>query len=63
MRIDCDIMSLSCSLPNRSTESKVGVIFCIPVSDSEDDILNALSGQNVPHVKRLPMRDRPDTRS
>jgi hypothetical protein len=52
-----------CSLPNRSTARKVGVIFGIPLEDSEEDILLALTDQQVSHVKRLPIRNVPGSRS
>ena len=42
---------------------KVGVIFGIPLEDSEEDILLALTDQQVSHVKRLPIRNVPGSRS
>jgi hypothetical protein len=51
------------SLPNRSFHTKIGVIFSIPINDSEDDILKALCDQNVTHVKRLPIRNMPGSQS
>nr|CAH0112720.1 unnamed protein product [Daphnia galeata] len=51
------------SLPDHSFHTKVGVIFGIPISDSEDDILKALSDQNVTQVKRLPIRNLPGSLS
>ena len=51
------------SLPNRSFHTKEGVIFGIPINDSEDDILKAVYDQNVTHVKRLPIRYMPGSQS
>lgn len=54
--------NISCSLPLSSTTLK-GVIFGVPVSDYEEDILEALIDQNVVRVKKLPLKGQPDTPS
>ena len=52
-----------CSLPNSSFAYRTGVIFGVPTNDSTEEIQEALADQNVTHVKRLPMRGRPDVLS
>jgi hypothetical protein len=52
-----------CSLPNSSFAYRTGVIFGVPINDSTEEIQEALADQNVNHVKRLPMRGRPDVLS
>lgn len=52
----------STSLLVSSTTLK-GVIFGVPVSDYEEDILEALVDQNVVSVKRLPFKGQPDVPS
>lgn len=48
------------SLPRSTASIKNGIIFGVPTCDHEDEILEALAGQDVTHGRRLPMRDRPD---
>ncbi len=47
------------SLPNSAAAIRNGIIFGVPTSDHEDELLEALADQNVTCVKRLPMRDSP----
>jgi hypothetical protein len=47
------------SLPNSAAAIRNGIIFGVPTSDHGDELLEALSNQNVTCVKRLPMRDSP----
>lgn len=51
---------VTCSLPNSSTNQKIGVIFGVPIADKEEEIMEAVADQDVTHVKRLPVRGRPD---
>lgn len=53
------VRTVSCSLPITAVALK-GVIFEIPVPDREEEILAALKDQGVIHVKRLPIKGRPD---
>ena len=46
-------------LPNSASAIRNGIIFGVPTSDHEDELLEALSNQNVTCVKRLLMRDSP----
>jgi hypothetical protein len=48
------------SLPLSSTSMSKGVLFYVPVVDKEEDILAALSNQNVIAVQRLPMKGHPE---
>jgi hypothetical protein len=50
---------ISCTLPRSSSIFK-GVIFGVPIAEKEEDILAALSDQNVTIVKRLPIKGRPE---
>jgi hypothetical protein len=52
--------NFTCSLPSSSASKSKGVIFDVPVDDKEEDILAALSNQNVIAVKRLPMKGHPE---
>jgi hypothetical protein len=45
------------SLPDSAAAIRNGIIFGVPSSDNEDELLVALADQNVTHVKRLPVRD------
>jgi hypothetical protein len=53
---------ISCSLPPSSSIFK-GLIFGVPIADKEEEILAALSDQNVIHVKRLPIKGHPEIHS
>ena len=57
--------AISCTLPVTSISANIskGVIFGVPIPDKEEEILAALSSQNVTHVKRLPMKGHPDIHS
>jgi hypothetical protein len=55
--------NFTCSLPSSSSSMSKGVIFDVPVDDKEEDILAALSNQNVIAVKRLPMKGHPEIHS
>ncbi len=50
---------IKASLPNSAAAIRNGIIFGVPTSDHEDELLVALADQNVTRVKRLPMRDNP----
>jgi hypothetical protein len=54
--------AISCRLPVTSISSNIckGVIFGVPIPDKEEEILAALSSQNVIQVKRLPMKGHPE---
>jgi hypothetical protein len=54
--------AISCTLPVTSISANIfkGVIFGVPIPDKEEEILAALSSQKVSHVKRLPMKGRPE---
>lgn len=48
--------TIKSSFPNSSTVIKNVVIFGVPISDKEEDILKATAGQEVTQVRRLHMR-------
>jgi hypothetical protein len=54
--------AISCRLPVTSISTNIckGVIFGVPIPDKEEEILAALSSQNVIQVKRLPMKGHPE---
>ncbi len=51
---------MTCTVLNSSLANKNGVIFGVPISDTEEDILETLNDRGFTSVKRLQVRNRPE---